>query len=146
MLKGARAISDPIQIIHSSQPFGYAAHSLGGILLDARRCTTRDDITGALVCRHDIYLQLLEGPADKVQAAFERILRDDRHIDMTKLMSEPVTERLFADWAMLHDPAKSVAWSEADISEAVLDRATHAEVKSVFEKLAVKVRDAALSA
>jgi hypothetical protein len=146
VLKGARAISDLIQIIHSSQPFGYAAHSLGGILLDARRCTTRDDITGALVCRHDIYLQLLEGPADKVQAAFERILRDDRHIDMTKLMSEPVTERLFADWAMLHDPAKSVAWSEADISEAVLDRATPAEVKSVFEKLAVKVRDAALSA
>ena len=81
-----------------------------------------------------------------MQAAFERILRDDRHIDMTKLMSEPVTERLFADWAMLHDPAKSVAWSEADISEAVLDRATPAEVKSVFEKLAVKVRDAALSA
>ena len=134
-----------LQLVYASRPFGFDAGTLIDILFKARARNAEADVTGCLICRDDIYLQLLEGPADKVQAAYERISRDDRHIDMTKLMSEPVSERLFADWAMLHDPAKSVVWSEADISEGVLDRATPAEVKSVFEKLAVKVRDGALS-
>jgi len=51
---GAIAISDLIQIIYSSQPFGFDEAMLSGILLDARRCNTRDGITGALVCRRDI--------------------------------------------------------------------------------------------
>ena len=55
-------MSDLYQIIYRSRPFGFDETSLAGILLDARRCNTRDAISGALVCRHDIFLQLLEGP------------------------------------------------------------------------------------
>ena len=61
ILFGRNIITDLIQIIYMSQPFGYDEAMLAGILLDARRCNKRDGITGALVCRHDIYLQLLEG-------------------------------------------------------------------------------------
>ncbi|MEO1331606.1 MAG: BLUF domain-containing protein, partial [Pseudomonadota bacterium] len=57
---GATVITDLTQLVYSSQPFGYDDIMLNGILNDARRCNLRDDITGALVCRHDIYLQLLE--------------------------------------------------------------------------------------
>ena len=138
---GACAITDLSQIIYWSQPFGYDSASLAGILLDARRCNTRDGVTGALVCRHDIFLQMLEGPADKVQATFDRISRDDRHVSVVRLVSEPVSARMFGDWAMLHDPAKSLVWSEAEVSDGVLERVSPAEVKDVFAKLAAAVRD-----
>ena len=112
---------------------------LNGILLDARRNNTRDGITGALVCRHDIYLQLLEGPETPVQTAFERICRDDRHMGLRKVVSRHVTERIFGDWAMLHDPEISLIWTQAEVSEGALERAIPADFEKVFEDLTEKV-------
>ncbi|MEM9128927.1 MAG: BLUF domain-containing protein, partial [Pseudomonadota bacterium] len=40
-----------IQLVYASMPFGFDDAMLGGILLDARRCNERDDITGALIVR-----------------------------------------------------------------------------------------------
>ncbi len=133
------AITDLIQLIYSSQPFGYDGAMLSGILLDARRCNARDGITGALVCRHDIYLQLLEGPQAAVEAAFARIGRDDRHLGIRRHSSGPVAQRTFGDWAMLHDPATTWIWTPEEIDAGVLDRATPAEIGAVFERLAQKV-------
>lgn len=138
---GATGIADFIQIIYSSQPFGFDEASLAGILLDARRCNKRDDVTGALVCRRDIYIQLLEGPEGAVQKALERIRRDDRHLDLKLRVSEPVAARLFGDWAMLHDPKKSLIWSSAEIANGVLERATPADFKDLFQKIAARVGD-----
>ena len=81
--------------IYSSRPFGFDQGILNGILLDARRANERDGITGALICRGDIYLQWLEGPEDKVRDALARIRRDDRHLDVTLHVAEPVAERVF---------------------------------------------------
>lgn len=112
-----------IQIIYASQPFGFDDAMLAGILLDARRCNTRDGITGALIVRGDLYLQLLEGPEAKVEASFDRIRRDDRHANAQQLLRHPITHRMFPDWAMLDDPAQSWVWSR----EAVANGATEAE-------------------
>jgi len=137
---GATVITDLIQLIYVSQPFGYDSATLAGILLDARNHNTRDGITGALVCRHDIYLQLLEGPADQVNAAYARILRDDRHVGIKELVRRDVTQRIFGDWAMLHDPEVSWIWSREDIADGQLDRATPADVVDVFTRLSAKVQ------
>jgi hypothetical protein len=136
---GATVIANLIRIIYSSQPFGFDESSLAGILLDARRCNKRDDVTGALVCRRDIYLQFLEGPEVAVQKTLERISRDDRHLDLKLRLSEPVAVRLFGDWAMLHDPKKSLIWSSAEIANGVLERATPADFKDLFQRLAETV-------
>lgn len=117
---------------------------LSGILLDARKNNIRDGITGALICRHDIYLQLLEGPRKEVDAVIERIDRDDRHVGMKILLSEAIEQRLFGDWAMLHDPAKSVIWSDAEIADDILDRTPSSELKAVFAALAQQVKDGSL--
>jgi hypothetical protein len=138
--KEATTISDLVQLVYASQPFGYDVSTLSGILLDARRCNERDGITGALVCRNDVFLQLLEGPETKVHETFERIRRDDRHVDPRRLVSRPVPERLFAGWAMLHDPARSWLWSQAEVADGVLDRVTEAEVIALFEALARKAQ------
>lgn len=104
--------------------------------MDARRYNDRDGITGALICRQDLYLQLLEGPTQAVTSAADRISRDDRHVEMVRHVSEPITERRFAKWAMLHDPSHTLLWSADDIARGVLDRSDGAEVRKVFDDLA----------
>lgn len=127
-----------MQLVYHSKPFGFDQAILDGILLHARQNNTRDQITGALVCRGDIYLQLLEGPDEKVRAAFDRIKKDDRHLDVKVRISEPAAERLFEDWAMLHDPAQSWLWTHKEIADGALDRVTADDIRSVFTKLKAK--------
>ena len=112
--------------------------------MDARRCNERDNVTGALMCRRDIFVQLLEGPEDAVNAAYARIARDDRHLDLKMRASGPVSERLFGDWAMLHDPADTLIWTPQEISDGVMDGADEAAFKAVFTglSLAAKTDDA----
>lgn len=136
---------DMIKLIYASRPFGFDDAILSGILIDARRCNKRDDITGALVCRHDIYLQMLEGPSDKVEAAYQRILRDDRHANLTKLVSRPIDSRLFAGWDMLHDPAQSWHWTAQDVAAGRIAAATEDDICYIFERLAEKAKAGSLT-
>ncbi len=124
------------QLIYMSEPFGFDDGMLNGILSISRRNNIRDGLTGALVCRRDIYLQLLEGPAAAVEAAYARITGDDRHLAIVRLLSEPADERLFPDWAMRDDPARSWLWSEAEVGAGAVRAATTDEVRGVFERVA----------
>jgi hypothetical protein len=112
---------------------------LNGILIDARRCNQRDDITGALVCRADLYLQYLEGPEPAVAAAFTRIAGDDRHLEVTRLVWAPITARLFPTWAMLDDPARSWMWTQEEVADGAVTRASAAEIVAVFARIAEEV-------
>ena len=127
-----------LQLTYASRPFGFDSASLAGILLDARRCNARDGITGALICRDDLYLQLLEGPAGAVEAAYKRIAGDDRHIELRPLMRRKVddTARLFPNWSMRDDPAQSWVWTRAEVEDGVPERATEHEVAALFERWA----------
>jgi hypothetical protein len=128
--------------VYSSRPFGFDQGILNGILLDARQANERDGITGALICRGDIYLQWLEGPQDRVREALARIERDDRHLEVTLHVAEPVTERVFGDWAMLHDPAATWIWSQEEVADGAVARSTPEEVTGFFMRLR-RERDAA---
>ncbi len=129
-------MSDLIQLIYSSRPFGFDEADLNGILMSARRNNPKEAITGALICRHDLYLQLLEGPEAAVEARYHKIARDDRHLEVVKRVSRPVTERMFPNWAMRDDPARSWMWTARDIQDGALDGATPAEFIAVFRRLA----------
>ena len=124
------------QLVYASHPFGFDQAMLNGILLDARRCNERDDITGALIARGDIYLQLLEGPKDKVLAAYDRIINDDRHVEVKPLVQRQVDARMFPGWAMRDDPAESWVWSIDAVQDGAVERATEGEVLGFFERLA----------
>ncbi|MFN7397969.1 MAG: BLUF domain-containing protein [Sandaracinobacter sp.] len=125
-----------LQLIYVSRSFGFDSATLAGILLDARRCNVRDGITGSLICREDLYLQLLEGPEAAVEACFARIGRDDRHLNVRLISRRMVDERLFPHWAMRDDPARSWMWSADDVADGAADRATADEVIAIFERLA----------
>jgi len=70
------------------------------ILARSRTNNARDAITGALMFNAGCFAQVLEGPLDKVEAAFERIQQDERHGEVSLLSIEPVTARSFPNWAM----------------------------------------------
>ncbi len=125
-----------IQLVYASRPFGFDQATLNSILIEARRLNPENDVTGALICRADLYLQLLEGPSEAVEATFARITKDDRHVEVQHLVSRPIETRLFPDWAMRDDPARSWMWTQAEVDNGALGRATEAEIVAVFERLA----------
>ena len=125
-----------IQLTYASTPLGFDEPTLAGILLDARRCNLRDDVSGALICRADLFLQLLEGPEAKVEAAYQRIARDNRHLDLQRLFARPIEARMFATWAMRDDPVRSWMWSTEAVAAGVVRRAGAQEISGVFARLA----------
>lgn len=129
-------------LIYSSTPFGYDPADLNGILLSARRNNPRDAITGALVCRHDVYLQYLEGPEDAISALYTKIAADDRHVDVVLRAKGVLDRRLFADWAMLHDPAQSLIWSVEDVDQGLMDDATALEFLATFQTISARAQAA----
>jgi hypothetical protein len=124
------------QLIYYSQPFGFDDAMLDGILLQARRNNPKHDLTGALIVRGDLYLQLLEGPEAAVMATYARIARDNRHLAVKLLVQETAPARLFPDWTMRDDPARSWLWSAGEVADGALDSATPDDLRAVFARVA----------
>lgn len=124
------------QIIYSSKPFGFDASVLDDILTVSRVRNSRDEITGTLICRADMYLQLIEGPDAAIQATYNRIAGDDRHLEINRLVSRAVTDRLFPKWAMRDDPPRSWMWTQAEVTAGAIGAASPAEILGVFARLA----------
>lgn len=59
-------------------------------------------ITGALITRDGMFIQVLEGPSENVRPLFEKISHDPRHSNVIKVLSEQVDQRLFPDWSMAY--------------------------------------------
>ena len=88
-------------------------------LLDkSRKNNKEDNITGILLFHDGNFFQVLEGPEDKVGTCFGRIEKDQRHRGCIVLLSEAVTERLFADWSMAYVPFDRMS---AEKQEGFLD-------------------------
>ena len=124
------------QLVYRSQPFGFDGAMLAGILAGARRNNRRDDITGALICRYDLYLQLIEGPEPAIDALYAKIVDDDRHTDIKLLLTDTISQRLFPQWEMLDDEAPSLLWSPAEVAGGAIEAATAADLIKIFARLA----------
>lgn len=127
------------QLVYCSRPFGFDGTMLDNILVSARHRNAAEGITGALVCRNDIFLQWLEGHAGKVENLFARIARDDRHVEIQVLIRRPSETRLFEKWSMLHDPYPTKLWTPQEVHDGAALRASEQEVQDIF----VAVADAA---
>ncbi len=126
------------QLIYASRPFGFDNLALAGILAVARRNNVRDGITGALICREDLYLQMLEGGESEVKAAFNRIVQDDRHTEIRLLWTGDAQARLFPHWAMRDDPARSWMWTAQEVRSGAVENASANEARGVFVRLAAE--------
>jgi hypothetical protein len=124
------------QLVYTSRPFGFDDLELRNILLISRHNNERDGITGSLICREDIYLQLLEGPRAAVSSAYTRIARDNRHGEVMLLWAGDAQERLFPQWFMKHDPVQSWMWTPQQVRSGVVAEAPVEDIRSIFVRLA----------
>ncbi len=90
-----------VRLIYASraaQPI--TPESLHPIMRISRTHNTAAGITGVLVFADGVFVQLLEGGRNAVNALYNRIARDARHTDLVLLAYDEVAERRFAGWAM----------------------------------------------
>lgn len=60
----------------------------------------RADITGILLFNSMMFVQALEGEADKVNTLYIKIAKDTRHSDIKLLTYGGISDRMFAQWSM----------------------------------------------
>ena len=128
------------RLIYKSKPFGFDQAILNGILSDAINYNSKNNITGALICRDDIYLQLLEGPENEVKLTFEKISNDDRHLEIELLFKEYCNKRIFPGWNMKDDPARTWFWNKEEVNSGIFNKIPKIQILEVFEKIANQLK------
>jgi hypothetical protein len=73
---------------------------LDGLLAICREKNGEAGITGMLLYQNRSFFQVLEGDRKAVESLFAKIAKDKRHVRMTKIITEPIEERAFAEWTM----------------------------------------------
>ena len=124
-----------IQLVYISSAHPAGAVDVAPILQVSRRNNGRDGLSGLLYADGRRFLQVLEGEATKVEAAFARISADPRHRAIVVLSRREIEAREFGEWAMAHrapvDDADSfIAQVDALASNAAPD------VRATFSSLA----------
>lgn len=77
-----------------------APADLAELLTRARAKNSRLGITGMLLYKAGLFLQVLEGDSDRVRELYDTIARDDRHRACSVVMEGVLPERRFSDWSM----------------------------------------------
>ena len=57
-------------------------------------------LTGLLLAHQNWFLQVLEGPADRLMTCYGVIVSDSRHVDPTLMGAGPTPKRNFYNWDM----------------------------------------------
>lgn len=73
---------------------------IADILAVAQRNNDRDGLTGALAINDGWFLQVIEGPSDRIDRLMDRIKADRRHTDVEVLQRQVIKHRLFDTWSM----------------------------------------------
>ena len=120
------------QVIYVSKPVGFDDEVLEGILVQSKQNNKKNQITGALICRSDLYLQYLEGPPNKIDSLYSKIKIDDRHTGVKLLEDAKSKRRLFANWEMRGDPVKDWMWTQEEVADGVLERLSQNDAMKIF--------------
>lgn len=70
------------------------------ILNQSRENNEKKDISGILLYEDGSFFQVLEGERHLVDALYEKICKDKRHQNVTKIIEEEIEEKSFGDWSM----------------------------------------------
>jgi hypothetical protein len=73
---------------------------LAAILKTSREHNPAEGITGLLCYSDGVFVQVLEGGRDAVNARYKHIVQDRRHRDVILLGYEEIVEREFPGWTM----------------------------------------------
>jgi hypothetical protein len=86
----------------------FGAAELAELLTRAREKNSRIGITGLLLYKAGLFLQVLEGDSGRVRELYDTIASDERHRACSVVLEGALPERRFSDWSMafrnLDDP------------------------------------------
>lgn len=90
-----------VRLLYASRAVsGSHADAIHAIMQQSHVHNPQHGITGILCHSDKIYMQVLEGGRDAINALYSRILRDPRHTDVVLLHYEEICERRYAGWTM----------------------------------------------
>lgn len=108
-----------VRLMYASRATSTPADAdLAAILKISREHNPAEGITGLLCFTDGVFVQVLEGGRDAVNARYKHIVQDHRHRDVILLGYEEIAERAFPGWVMgqvnLHrlNPALVLKYSE----------------------------------
>ncbi len=122
-----------IYVSSAVNPFNEA--ELEELLTDARAFNTANSLTGVLLYADGNFMQCLEGPADCVLLAYERIKASCRHKGLIELNRSVIENRSFESWQMgLLRPNKAEFISISNALSLASEKDNSSVVNIVFMK------------
>lgn len=86
----------------------------------------KDGITGMLVASGELFFQLIEGPAERIDEVYARILSDARHQNVLTLSVEQGNfGRLCPDWAMQQFDLNDEVSGRSELAKSILGNIFH---------------------
>jgi hypothetical protein len=90
-----------VRLLYASRTaVGFSTDELNTILKQSRTHNHERGVTGVLCYSEGVFMQVLEGSRDAVNALYKDIVNDPRHTDVVILKYTEINEREFAGWSM----------------------------------------------
>lgn len=92
-----------VRLLYASRALASAkCDVIQSIMQQSHANNPQQGITGILCHTDQVFMQVLEGGRDKVNALYAKILHDPRHTEVILLHYEEINERRYAGWTMGH--------------------------------------------
>lgn len=117
---------------HVTEQLEVAHRGIEHLLAASRARNLQLGISGLLLYRDGIFIQVLEGETADVQLVYRLIYQDPRHHSVVKLLEERISARRFPGWSMGYR-----VLSESDLS--YLDPTPPSGTKPVLDPLRLLV-------
>lgn len=92
----------------SSAVPGCSEDQIDSMLKKAREYNKSQGLTGILLFRGGIFLQLLEGDEEKVNRLYEKIAANSLHRNLVKIFAKGGNPPIFSDWSMAYREVSDV--------------------------------------
>ena len=123
------------RVIYVSEKTDSSDASLAQIIDSSTKNNPETGVTGCLLSGSNSFLQLLEGPRQRIDSLYVTINADSRHKNVVMLTDEDIDERLFASWSMKLAPFDDLEWSDAEFGLGNFLGITSEKALNVFMRL-----------
>ena len=123
------------RVIYVSEKTDSSDVSLAQIIDSSTKNNPETGVIGCLLSGSNSFLQLLEGPRQRIDSLYVTINADSRHKNVVMLTDEGIDERLFASWSMKLAPFDDLEWSDAEFGSGNFLGITSEKALNVFMRL-----------
>lgn len=90
------------------------------IVETSRKHNSSKEITGCLLYYDNVFLQLIEGKQENIDKLYKKILKDQRHSNITLIAEDFVTDRMYPNWSMAYHKFRANQLDKKRFKEEVI--------------------------